>query len=132
KPAAEKSEAKAPAAAAPAPAAKAAPAEKAAPPPARADAKAEAATGDRIFASPLARRLAKEAGIDLASIKGSGPHGRIVKADVEGAPTAPRAAAAAPGARGGAVAPMSDAQIRQLFEEGSYEVVPHDNVRRII
>ena len=45
----------------------------------------EAAHGDRIFASPLAKRMAQQAGIDLASLKGSGPNGRIVRADVEGA-----------------------------------------------
>src|SRR5581483_6795768 len=48
--------------------------------------------GPRIFASPLARRLARERGIDLATIMGSGPHGRIIKADVERAASAPEAA----------------------------------------
>jgi len=63
--------------------------------PARAD-------GDRIIASPLARRIAAEKGVDLAAVKGSGPHGRIVKADVEGAkpgaaaPATPSSAAPAP------------------------------------
>ena len=56
--------------------------------------------GERIFASPLARRMAKQAGIDLSALKGSGPNGRIVKADIEaaqkGAPPAAPAAAAAP------------------------------------
>ena len=61
--------------------------------------------GPRLFASPLARRIAKERGIDLGSIKGSGPHGRIVKADVEGAE--PAAAEAGTGA--GAKAPATDA-----------------------
>ena len=50
--------------------------------------------GDRVFASPLARRIAQQAGIDLSGIKGSGPNGRIVKADVEGASAAPKQAAA--------------------------------------
>jgi pyruvate dehydrogenase E2 component (dihydrolipoamide acetyltransferase) len=69
---------------APAPAAKeAAPA--ATPAPAPAPAIAKAATGDRVIASPLAKRIAADKGIDLASVKGSGPNGRIVKADVEGA-----------------------------------------------
>jgi pyruvate dehydrogenase E2 component (dihydrolipoamide acetyltransferase) len=88
----------------------------------------------RVFASPLARRLAKEGGIDIARVRGSGPHGRVVKVDVEAAMSgktplaAPAAAARAP-----AVAPaMSDATIMKLYEEGSYEVVPHDNVRKII
>jgi pyruvate dehydrogenase E2 component (dihydrolipoamide acetyltransferase) len=91
----------------------------------------------RVFASPLARRLAKEAGIDVARVQGSGPHGRIVARDIaaakEGKNLAP-APAAAPGAAA-APAPMlapSDDKIRALFEPGSYEVVPHDNMRRII
>ncbi|HIJ62156.1 MAG TPA: pyruvate dehydrogenase complex dihydrolipoamide acetyltransferase [Rhodospirillaceae bacterium] len=54
--------------------------------------------GDRVFASPLARRLAREAGVDLTSVKGSGPHGRIVRADVEKAPSPPKAASPTPGA----------------------------------
>lgn len=53
-------------------------------------------TGDRIFASPLAKRIAEQAGLDLASISGSGPNGRIVKADVEAAQSAPKAAQASP------------------------------------
>ena len=95
-----------------------------------------ASSGDRVFASPLAKRLAKEAGIDLSRIQGSGPHGRVIQRDVEGAKsgkdmrpaTAPGAAPAAP-----SIAPsMSDSQVRALFEEGSYEVVPHDGMRRTI
>jgi pyruvate dehydrogenase E2 component (dihydrolipoamide acetyltransferase) len=88
----------------------------------------------RIFSSPLARRLAKEAGIDLSRIAGSGPHGRIIAHDVEEAKSgkglkAPLAARSpAP-----ALAPsMSDQQILALFEPGSYEIVPHDNMRRTI
>jgi pyruvate dehydrogenase E2 component (dihydrolipoamide acetyltransferase) len=89
--------------------------------------------GDR--ASPLARRLAKEAGLDLAALSGSGPHGRVVKADVEAAAKsgggkavaadAPAPAAAAPKA-------MSDEAVLKLFEAGSYELVPHDNMRKTI
>jgi pyruvate dehydrogenase E2 component (dihydrolipoamide acetyltransferase) len=100
-------------------------------------ARAEGQNASRVFASPLARRLAKEAGIDVGRISGSGPHGRVIARDVAaakegkglraaGAPTA--AASAAP-----AVAPsMSDQQIRALYEEGSYELVPHDGMRRTI
>jgi pyruvate dehydrogenase E2 component (dihydrolipoamide acetyltransferase) len=86
----------------------------------------------RIFASPLARRLAKEAGIDIRLLKGSGPNGRIVKVDVEG--KAPLARAEAPAVpRAPAIAPaMSDEQVMKLFEPGSFEVVPHDGMRRII
>jgi len=90
----------------------------------------------RVFSSPLARRLAKEAGIDIARVAGSGPHGRVIARDVEAAKTgAPlKAPAAAPtGAPAPAIAPsMSDQQIRALYEEGSYEVVPHDGMRRTI
>ncbi len=91
-------------------------------------------SGGRIFASPLARRLAREGGVDLAKVKGSGPHGRVVRADIEAAKSgkAPMAAPA-PGPAAPAVAPsMTDAQVMKLFEEGSYDVVPHDNVRKII
>ncbi|ABA05077.1 dihydrolipoamide acetyltransferase, long form [Nitrobacter winogradskyi Nb-255] len=89
----------------------------------------------RIFSSPLARRLASEAGIDLARIEGSGPHGRIVARDVEQAKSGKGLKAAAAPAPAGApsIAPsMSDKQILSLFEDGSYELVPHDNMRRTI
>jgi pyruvate dehydrogenase E2 component (dihydrolipoyllysine-residue acetyltransferase) len=88
----------------------------------------------RIFSSPLARRLAKEAGIDLARINGSGPHGRVVARDVEGAKSGKglKAPAAAPAAGPGLAPSMSDKQILALFEEGSYEIVPHDGMRRTI
>src|SRR5437870_3021105 len=84
--------------------------------------------GGRVFSSPLARRLAKDAGIDIARIAGSGPHGRVIARDVAAAKDgrglrAPQAAPA--GAPAPAIAPsMSDQQIRALYEEGSYEVVP--------
>jgi pyruvate dehydrogenase E2 component (dihydrolipoamide acetyltransferase) len=93
---------------------------------------------DRIFSSPLARRLAKEAGIDLARISGSGPHGRVVARDVEGAKQgkglkAPGAAPSAGTAPTPSIAPaMSDDKVLALFEPGSYEVVPHDGMRRVI
>jgi pyruvate dehydrogenase E2 component (dihydrolipoamide acetyltransferase) len=86
----------------------------------------------RIFASPLARRLAKQKGIDLAALKGSGPHGRIVSRDVENA----KPGAAAPVSTGAApvafAVPPSDAQILKNFAEGSYELVPHDSMRKTI
>jgi len=85
---------------APAPApATATPAPSPAPAPAPAPAMAKAASGDRVIASPLAKRIAADKGIDLAGVKGSGPNGRIVKADVEGAKpgAAPSAAPAAAG-----------------------------------
>jgi pyruvate dehydrogenase E2 component (dihydrolipoamide acetyltransferase) len=138
--------AEAPAAAkpAPTPAPAAVPAAKAATPPAaapvpQAAAAAPQANGHaRIFSSPLARRLAREAGIELARITGSGPHGRVIARDVAEAKSgkglkAPAPAGAPSIASGGAVAPgMSDKQIRALFEDGSYEVIPHDGMRRTI
>jgi pyruvate dehydrogenase E2 component (dihydrolipoamide acetyltransferase) len=144
----------APAKAAPAPAAPAAPAASPAaptPPAAKPTAAAPAASSapatspstnghGRIFASPLARRLAKAVGIDIGRIPGSGPHGRIIARDVEAAKsggTALRAPAPAPAAGAGTAAPAaaqapSDDKIRALFEPGSYEVVPHDSIRKII
>jgi pyruvate dehydrogenase E2 component (dihydrolipoamide acetyltransferase) len=88
----------------------------------------------RTFSSPLARRLAKEAGIELARVNGSGPHGRVIARDIEEAKSGKglKAPASAPAA-GPAIAPsMSDKQIRALFEDGSYEVIPHDGMRRTI
>jgi pyruvate dehydrogenase E2 component (dihydrolipoamide acetyltransferase) len=90
--------------------------------------------GGRIFSSPLARRLAKEAGIEISRVMGSGPHGRIVARDVEEAKSGKglKAPAAAP-TPSPAIAPsMSDKQILALFEPGSYEIVPHDGMRRTI
>jgi pyruvate dehydrogenase E2 component (dihydrolipoamide acetyltransferase) len=118
-----------------APAAKApepAPAPAAAPKAGPAAAVNGAATG-RIFSSPLARRLAKEAGIELSRIGGTGPHGRIVARDVEGAKSGKglKPAAAATTAASPPAGP-SEQQIRALFAEGSYDVVPHDNMRKII
>ena len=88
----------------------------------------------RVFSSPLARRLAREAGIDIARIDGSGPHGRVVARDVEGAKSGKglKAPAAAPAAGPGLAPGMSDKQILALYEEGSYEIVPHDGMRRTI
>jgi pyruvate dehydrogenase E2 component (dihydrolipoamide acetyltransferase) len=135
-PAAQPTPAAAPAAAAPAPKPVAA-----APAPQAAAAPAAQANGHaRVFSSPLARRLAKEAGIEIGRINGSGPHGRIVARDVADAKSgkglkAPAAApSAGPGiAPMGAAAPgMSDKQILALFEPGSYEVIPHDGMRRTI
>jgi pyruvate dehydrogenase E2 component (dihydrolipoamide acetyltransferase) len=135
-PAPKPAAATAPAAAAPAAAASApakAPPPTAAPAPQAAPA-AQANGASRIFSSPLARRLAKEAGIDLGRIAGSGPHGRVIARDVEGAKSGKglKAPAAAPGAAPAIAPAMSDKQILALFEEGSYEIVPHDNMRRTI
>ena len=131
-PTAKPAEATPPKAAA-APAAPAAPKAAAAPSPAAAPAPATNGSAGRVFASPLARRLAKESGIDLSQVKGSGPHGRVVKSDIESAKTGGVVRAPAAGTPAPVVAPsMSDAQVMKLFEEGEYDVVPHDNVRKII
>ena len=126
-----KAEAAAPAsapAAAPAPKPVAAPAPQAASPAPQANGHA------RTFSSPLARRLAKEAGIDIARIAGSGPHGRVIARDVADAKAGKGLKAPAAASSGGPlIAPsMSDKQILALFEPGSYEVVPHDGMRRTI
>jgi pyruvate dehydrogenase E2 component (dihydrolipoamide acetyltransferase) len=124
-----------PQAPAPAPAPQAA--APAAPPAPQAAAAAPAAKTNgyaRIFSSPLARRLAKDAGIDLVRITGTGPHGRIIARDVEEAKSGKglKAPPAAP-APSPAIAPsMSDKQILALFEPGSYDIVPHDGMRRTI
>ncbi len=102
--------------------------------------------GKRIFASPLARRIASERGIDLSALEGSGPHGRIVLRDVEHAEPESRAAPAedaeaaeapsrgeimrapsVPAAQG-----LSDKQVLAMYEPGTYEFVPHDTMRRFI
>jgi pyruvate dehydrogenase E2 component (dihydrolipoamide acetyltransferase) len=91
------------------------------------------ANGDRTFASPLARRIAKDAGVDVSAISGSGPHGRVVKADVEAAISGGGAKAAPAGkAATAAPMPMSDDAVLKLFEPGSYELIPHDNMRKTI
>jgi pyruvate dehydrogenase E2 component (dihydrolipoamide acetyltransferase) len=109
----------------------------------------------RIFASPLARRLAREFGLDLQEVNGSGPHGRIVKADIERAARAavrqPEASDAMQAeaeaeeiegeprtqevvAHRAAAEPhaLSDRQVLALYQPGSYELVPHDTMRRFI
>jgi pyruvate dehydrogenase E2 component (dihydrolipoamide acetyltransferase) len=85
----------------------------------------------RIFASPLAKRIAKDKGIDLAALKGSGPHGRIVLKDVEGAKPGLKAPPA-PAAQPAPVAAMADETIAKFYQPGTYEVVPHDGMRKII
>ncbi|WP_448661843.1 pyruvate dehydrogenase complex dihydrolipoamide acetyltransferase [Sphingomonas sp. CJ20] len=125
---------------APAPAAKAeaapAPTPAPAPAPAAAAAPAPTASGDRIKASPLAKRIAAQKGVDLASLTGSGPNGRIVKADLEGAKAAaPAAAAPAPTASTPAPAPAASApEHKAVWFDDS---IPHEaeklsNIRKTI
>ncbi|MGH6774498.1 pyruvate dehydrogenase complex dihydrolipoamide acetyltransferase [Brucella tritici] len=106
----------------------------AAPAPVKAEQSAPASNkGDRVFASPLARRIAKESGVDIAAVKGTGPHGRVVQRDVEAALASGGAKAAAPKAEAAAAPkPMSDDAVLKLFEEGTYEIVPHDGMRKTI
>ena len=124
--------------AAPAPAAvetpAAAPVATAAPAPAA----PAASNGMRIFASPLARRIAADKGVDLTQIAGSGPHGRIVKADVEGATAVPKAAApapavAAPAAPAPAKAPTVSAEgVAKIYADREYTEIPLDGMRKTI
>ncbi len=86
----------------------------------------EKPAGGRVFASPLAKRIAKDRGIDLSAVTGSGPRGRIVKVDVEAAPKTPvRAAGKAPTA-------MSSIDARAFYEEGTYDEIPLNSMRKTI
>jgi len=92
-----------------------------------------AADGARIFASPLARRIAADKGLDLATLTGSGPRGRIVKADVENAVATPKAAAAPAAVPAAAVAtgPSTDT-VARMYEGREFEEVKLDGMRKII
>ncbi len=99
---------------------------KAAPAPAK-------AAGTRVLASPLARRLAARGNIDLSSVKGTGPHGRIVKRDLEGAPTASAKSAAPSTAPAPAGEPRKAQSLAQMgIPDGSYDLVPLDGMRKAI
>jgi len=107
-------------------------------------AQADQASARRIFASPLARRMAKLAGIELATLKGSGPGGRIVKADIEAAVTGQRAAGAQPAAIGPApavpAAPLPAPASRPMSPQppaaspiaSPHRLVPHSTMRKVI
>ncbi|WP_417308775.1 pyruvate dehydrogenase complex dihydrolipoamide acetyltransferase [Devosia sp.] len=95
----------------------------------------------RVFASPLARRLAKDAGIEISAINGTGPKGRVVKSDVEavksGKTQLKQGAASsskAPASGGGAAMPggLTKDQVLAQFEEGTYELVPNDGMRKVV
>lgn len=99
-----------------------------------------ASDGSRVFSSPLARRIAKDAGLEISAVSGSGPKGRIIKRDVEAAiangvtsaPATATTAAPAPVPAASKPPSMSDEQVLKLFEEGSYELVKHDGMRKTI
>ena len=102
---------------------------------------APVAAGARVFASPLARRIAKEKGLDLTKVSGSGPHGRIVRADVEGAsPVAAVASAAAPAAVTARAAPakaamptgMAAETVMKMYADRAFTEVPLDGMRRTV
>ncbi len=89
----------------------------------------------RRFASPLARRIAAQRGVELTLIQGSGPHGRIIKSDIEGAPKggvakapSPKTAPSAPAAS----IPSAIPDARLYFAKDTYEEIPHDSMRRTI
>ena len=96
--------------------------------------------GERIAASPLARRMAQQAGIDLAQVKGSGPHGRVIRRDLEGlkgAPAGKPAAAPTPSAAKPAAGEAAEQRRVQSLEQqgipaGSYDLVPLDGMKKII
>ena len=84
-------------------------------------------TGDRVFASPLARRIAKDAGIDLSSVNGSGPHGRVVKADVEKAKASPQKAPAQVPVQG-----YDDPDVKTNVFGMAYKEIPNNNIRKVV
>ncbi|WP_223477810.1 pyruvate dehydrogenase complex dihydrolipoamide acetyltransferase [Oricola indica] len=95
--------------------------------------------GERVFASPLARRIAKSEGVDITAVSGTGPHGRIVKRDVEAAIAGGAKASAAadkspvtPAPAAAMATGSSTDAVLKLFEEGSYELVKHDGMRKTI
>ena len=91
--------------------------------------------GDRIFSSPLARRIAAQNGVDLKSIKGTGPHGRIVKRDVEAAgkgSTQPAAASSAPAAQTAAEPRKAQSLAQMGIPDGSYDLIPLDGMRKAV
>jgi pyruvate dehydrogenase E2 component (dihydrolipoamide acetyltransferase) len=95
-------------------------------------------SGARVFASPLAKRIAREAGIDIAFIAGSGPHGRVVERDVRSAleggtaKAAPRPSAPVAASGPAPVQGMGDETIKKMFAQGSYQEIPHDSMRKTI
>ncbi|WP_323764923.1 pyruvate dehydrogenase complex dihydrolipoamide acetyltransferase [Marinovum sp.] len=96
---------------------------------------ATSSDGKRLFASPLARRIAEDKGLDLSQIKGTGPRGRIVKADVEAAsaPKTPARAEEAPAETAKSAPPSASAgQVAALYADRAYQEVPLDGMRKTI
>jgi pyruvate dehydrogenase E2 component (dihydrolipoamide acetyltransferase) len=87
-------------------------------------------TGERVFASPLARRMAQQAGLDLSRVNGSGPHGRIVKADIDAALA--RGVPAAPGAPAAKPTPGAPAPAAPIVGLPAFTEVPHSMMRKVI
>lgn len=117
----------------PAAAPKAAPEPAAVPTAPAAETKPAPHSGKRVFASPLARRIARDKGIDISTITGSGPHGRIVKADVEGRSTEAPAPVAAPSAPAAVPSPSVDASaIQKMYADRDTEEVALDGMRKTI
>ena len=108
---------------------------KASAPVAPAPAAPKSDNGDRIFSSPLARRIAAQNGVDLKSVKGTGPHGRIVKRDVEAAgkgAAQPAAATTAAAAISG-IAPRQVQSLAQMgIPDGSYDLIPLDGMKKAV
>ncbi len=95
--------------------------------------KAAVASGDRVFATPLARRIAEQKGVDLKSVQGSGPHGRIIKADIENAKAgaAPKAAGA-PSAAARPAAAGPDAKALSTAYGMEFTEIPNNNIKKVV
>ncbi|MFN7113265.1 MAG: pyruvate dehydrogenase complex dihydrolipoamide acetyltransferase [Alphaproteobacteria bacterium] len=96
---------------------------------------AQAGSSGRVFASPLAKRIAKEKGIDLAAVKGTGPHGRIVKADLDKAPAGAASAPKSAAASGGSFTPAASSVNAQALADAygiPYTLTPNSGVRKVI
>ena len=109
-----------------------APAAPAAAPVAQTPPASSGGSSGRVFASPLARRIASQSGIDVSAVAGTGPNGRVVRRDVEAAIAGGGAAARPSAAPATAPPPAAPADYRAFFAEGSYEEIQLDNMRRTI
>ena len=88
--------------------------------------------GNRVFASPLARRIASDKGVDLTTMTGSGPRGRIVKADVEGASAAPAAVSAAAQTAAAMPTSASEDAVAKMYADREYTEIPLNGMRKTI